>query len=213
MSDLANKLKIGTQYAHSAAEHTEFMKRFVKGIIGKETLGQLLGNLYYVYNQLESELQHHQDHNSVGQIYFAELNRTPKLAQDLTFHYGENWQASFQPTPAARAYMAQIQSVSQSAPELLIAHAYTRYMGDLSGGQMLQRIAQTALGLESHEGITFYDFDDIQDVNQFKIKYRDALDSLPIDDVMADRIVAEANTAFSLNISMMRELEKTFATV
>lgn len=214
MNDLANKLRNGTQHAHTAAEHTDFMKRFVKGNISKETLGQLLGNLYYVYNQLETELQSQQNHPVLSKIYFPELNRTAKLATDLGFYYGENWQNTFQPTPAAKAYMAQIQSVAQSnAPELLIAHAYTRYMGDLSGGQMLQRIAQTALGLESHQGITFYDFDDIQDANEFKVKYRDALDSLPVDDVLVDRIVAEANTAFSLNISMMRELEKTFATV
>ena len=40
-----------------------------------------------------------------------------------------------------------------------------------------------------------------------KASYRAAMDELPIDQAMADRIVEEANHAFHLNMNMFKELE------
>ncbi len=42
-SNLSAKLRAGTQQSHSTAEHTEFMKRFVKGAIDKTSFCRLLG--------------------------------------------------------------------------------------------------------------------------------------------------------------------------
>lgn len=36
---------------------------------------------------------------------------------------------------ATRKYAERIHEVGQNEPELLVAHAYTRYMGDLSGAR------------------------------------------------------------------------------
>ena len=90
---------------------------------------------------------------------------------------------------------------------LLLGHAYTRYMGDLSGGQMLQKVAQSALKLSGNEGTSFYNFEQIPDKKAFKDKYRQALNALSIDDITAERIVAEANNAFRFNLQMAQELE------
>ncbi|MCU0547501.1 MAG: biliverdin-producing heme oxygenase [Oscillatoriaceae cyanobacterium Prado104] len=205
-TDLAAKLRSGTQQAHSNAEHTEFMSRFVKGAIDKNTIGKLLGNLYCVYSQLEAELECHQAHPVVGNLYFPELNRRENLEKDLAVLYGDNWQSKVFPTLNAQAYISRIREVSAAQPELLIAHAYTRYMGDLSGGQALKKIAKGVLGLREDECINFYEFTQIEDLNQFKGKYRDALNNLILDSFLADRIVEEANIAFGLNIKMMGDL-------
>ena len=93
------------------------------------------------------------------------------------------------------------------SPELLVGHHYTRYLGDLSGGQILKNIAQKAMNMEGDAGLRFYVFDDIADEKAFKTTYRSAMDTLPIDQVMADRIVEEANHAFHLNMNMFKELE------
>ncbi|MFN9859333.1 MAG: biliverdin-producing heme oxygenase, partial [Pseudanabaena sp.] len=66
-------------------------------------------------------------------------------------------------------------------PVLLIAHSYTRYMGDLSGGQALKHIVRSALDLPDECGTTFYEFDQLPTLEakkNFKDRYRQALDSL-----------------------------------
>jgi heme oxygenase len=41
------------------------------------------------------------------------------------------------PSPVAQAYVARLHELSSgNNPELLVPHAYTRYLGDLSGGQV-----------------------------------------------------------------------------
>ena len=101
----------------------------------------------------------------------------------------------------------RIRQVSKEKPELLVAHAYTRYLGDLSGGQILKKIAQRGMGLQGSKGLAFYEFDKINDESQFKLDYKAALDSLPIKENEAPQIIAEANIAFTLNMNIFSELE------
>ena len=154
-SNLAIKLRTGTQKSHTAAENVGFMKCFLKGVVDRGCFAKFLVNLYYVYSQLEAEIEKHQDHAIVGSIYFPELNRQAALEKDMEFYYGKDWRSHVKISPAAQNYIARIQEVSATAPELLIGHAYTRYMGDLSGGQMLQKIAQSVLKLEGYQGTSF----------------------------------------------------------
>ena len=110
-------------------------------------------------------------------------------------------------SPAAKEYVARIREIAQSSPELLVGHHYTRYLGDLSGGQILKTIAQKAMNNPTDDGLHFYVFPQIEDEKAFKTTYRSAMDELPIDQPMADRIVEEANHAFHLNMTMFQELE------
>jgi heme oxygenase len=88
-----------------------------------------------------------------------------------------------------------------------VGHSYTRYLGDLSGGQVLKGIAQRAMNLVDGEGTAFYEFDTIADEKAFKATYRQSLDEIDISEADADRIVEEANDAFGLNMTMFQELE------
>lgn len=206
-SDLAGKLRSGTQQAHTAAENVGFMKCFLKGVVDRDCFAKFLGNLYYIYSELEAAITSHQEHPVIGAIYFPELNRQASLEKDMLFYYGNDWRKQISPSKAVQIYIARIQELSASEPVLLIGHTYTRYMGDLSGGQMLQKIAQSSLKLSGYEGTSFYNFEQISDKKAFKEKYRQALNALPIDDVMVEQIVAEANNAFQFNMQMAQELE------
>ena len=211
-SNLATKLRAGTQQSHAAAEHTGFMQGFLKGCVDQDSFGKLLSNLYCVYSQLELELECHQNHSLVSYFYFPELNRKANLEKDLAFYFGSDWKEKVTPSSAAQAYINRIREVSATEPVLLLAHAYTRYMGDLSGGQGLKKIVQSVMNLPEPQGTAFYDFDQISDLKAFKDKYRQALDELPVDEETADKIVAEANNSFKLNIQMLQELEGSLAT-
>jgi heme oxygenase len=208
--DLALQLREGTKQSHTAAENTAFMKCFLKGIVEREPFRKLLANLYYVYSTLEAELERHRDHPVVGPMIFPELNRTANLEKDLAFYYGDNWREQISPLPAGLVYVNRIREVSNTDPALLIAHAYTRYMGDLSGGQALKNIVRSAMNLPPDQGTGLHEFELLPTVEAkraFKEKYRDALNSLPVDDATIQRIVEEANYAFHLNRDVVHELE------
>jgi len=203
---LALKLREGTAKSHSMAEGTTFIASFLKGVVNKESYRKLVGNFYFVYTALEAALTRHQNHRVLQGLYFPELWRQGSLEADLAYYYGEDWREKVQPSPACWAYVQRIEEIAERQPELLVAHAYTRYMGDLSGGQILKKIAKQAMGL--HDGGTaFYEFETIRNHGEFKKHYRQALDTVPVDAATADAIVAEANHSFHLNMEMFRELE------
>ena len=103
----------------------------------------------------------------VGPVAMAQLNRREALEQDLTYYFGDNWNEEIKPSPSAAAYVERIHAVAQESPELLVGHHYTRYMGDLSGGQILKNIAQKAMNMDGDDGLRFYVFDDIADEKAF----------------------------------------------
>jgi len=209
-SNLASKLREGTKKAHTMAENVGFVKCFIKGVVEKNSYRQLVSSFFFVYSEMEEQMRRHQHHPIVGKIYFPLLERRHSLERDLTFYYGADWQARVTPSPQTKRYVQRIRDISDSEPELLVAHSYTRYLGDLSGGQILKGIAQRALNLPGGKGVAFYEFQDIADEKHFKTLYRQRLDEMPIDDVTVDHIVHEANDAFELNMKVFQELEGNF---
>jgi heme oxygenase len=204
---LATLLRVGTQKSHSAAESTDFIKCFLKGVVDKTSYSRLVGNLYFVYKAIEEEFEVHKNDPVLSKLYYRELWREKSLELDMLFYFGSNWREEVKPTAACEKYLARIREISATDPVLLVAHAYTRYMGDLSGGQILKKIAKESMGLADGDGTAFYEFDDIRNVGEFKKSYRTALDTLPVDEANAQRIVDEANDSFHMNMAMFRELE------
>ncbi len=204
--NLATQLREGTKKSHTMAENVGFVKCFLKGVVEKNSYRKLVANLYFVYSAMEEEMERLQQHPILSQIYFPKLNRKQALEQDLCFYFGQNWRTEIAPSEAATAYVQRIHEIAASEPELLIAHSYTRYLGDLSGGQILKKIAQRAMNLEQ-DGTAFYEFAEIPDEKAFKNQYREIMNNLPVDQEMADKIVAEANAAFGMNMKMFMELE------
>ncbi|MGA7054843.1 MAG: biliverdin-producing heme oxygenase, partial [Mycobacterium sp.] len=85
----------------------------------------------------------------------------------------------------------------------LVAHHYTRYLGDLSGGQIIGKLLDRTFGLGG-AGLAFYEFP-IRP-KPYKDAYRARLDGLSLD---ADEIacaVDEVKVAFRLNQALFDEL-------
>ena len=208
--NLATKLREETAKAHTNAENSTFMKCFLKGIVNEEIFRKFTANLYFIYSALEEELQRHSNHPVVGKIYFPEINRKENLEKDLEYYYGENWKEQIAPTPECQTFVDRIHEVAASETPLLVAHAYVRYLGDLSGGQGLKTIARSAMNLPADKGTNFYQFDafnGFEEIQAFKGKYRQALNSLPIDEATAQKITDEAVRVFDLNRNVMHGLE------
>ena len=203
----AKQLKEGTKKSHSAAENTTFVKSFLRGVVNKESYRALVNDLYFVYCALEEEVSKLKDHPVVGNLQLSDLNRRDALEMDLRYYYGPIWRSLIKPSEACERYVNRIREVAKNEPELLVGHHYTRYLGDLSGGQILKGIAQKALELGDGQGLKFYDFEKIDDTKAYKAGYRGILNDLPIDQHQADAIIVEANYAFRLNMYMFDTLE------
>ena len=207
VSNFALQLKTETKKSHTAAENTKFVGSFLRGVVSKESYKQLVANFYFIYRAMEEEVDKLSDHPVVGKIEFKILNRTHALERDLRYYYGPMWRSLIVPTEGCQRYVNRIREVAEDDPELLVGHHYTRYMGDLSGGQILKGIAEKALDLREGEGLHFYEFEDIADKKGFKTQYRSTLDNLPINQSQANAIITEANWAFRLNMFMFDELQ------
>ncbi|XP_002743767.2 heme oxygenase 1 [Callithrix jacchus] len=208
--DLSEALKEATNEVHTQAENAEFMRNFQKGQVTREGFKLVMASLHHIYVALEEEIEHNKESPVFAPLYFPEeLHRKAALEQDLAFWYGPHWQEVIPYTPAMQRYVKRLHEVGHAEPELLVAHAYTRYMGDLSGGQVLKKIAQKALDLPSSgEGLAFFTFPNIDSATKFKQLYRSRMNSLEMTPEVRQRVMEEAKTAFLLNIQLFEELQE-----
>lgn len=172
----------------------------------REDLRNLTAQLVVVYTALEEVSRSMGDDPVFRGFHDPALERLDTLRADLAAltQPGESEVAVH---PATEAYAARIREIGASAPAL-VAHHYTRYLGDLSGGQALGSIFGRALGLEAGApGISFYRFTTIEKVKPYKDRYRTALDEAPMSEADHEVAVAEAVRAFEYNQAVFAALD------
>eukprot|EP00580_Thalassiosira_gravida_P002289 CAMPEP_0201604438 /NCGR_PEP_ID=MMETSP0492-20130828/4578_1 /ASSEMBLY_ACC=CAM_ASM_000837 /TAXON_ID=420259 /ORGANISM="Thalassiosira gravida, Strain GMp14c1" /LENGTH=646 /DNA_ID=CAMNT_0048068467 /DNA_START=50 /DNA_END=1990 /DNA_ORIENTATION=+ len=206
---LSQALKTGTAESHTAAENVHFVNNFIQGKIDRDLYAELVAGLYHTYVTLERLLDLHAPRRFPTLHFPEELSRVDALREDMEYWHGSNWEAECRtPSPAVRDYVDRMEEVGRIDPLLLLSHAYTRYLGDLSGGKVLSRIARRALNLgKGYDGLQFYNFEHVRSAKLFKDRYRDALDELVLQSDQVGRLVAEANVAFALNMRVFEELD------
>lgn len=206
LEGLALALDVGTRKSHSMAENTAFVTGFFKGLSTKESYGALLTSLYYVYSAMEGSFDVTNE-KAVKALDDKELRRLESLEIDLEYFYGPQWMDKLRPSQATLKYVDRVEEVAREKPYLLIAHQYTRYLGDLFGGQMMGGMATRSLNLDNGNGVAFYTFDEIPKVNDFITDWYSRLNQLGLTDEQKQEIVDEANLVFTFNIEIFEELE------
>jgi heme oxygenase (biliverdin-producing, ferredoxin) len=214
---LSESFKHGTAASHQAAEDVHFVRNFIRGQIDRKLYAELVVQLYHVYDVLECCLVGASPRNSSLQRFrefHEKLRRKETLVEDLDFWHGPNVTKEIVSqgkgmSPAARDYVERLKHCSDTDPILLLAHSYTRYLGDLSGGKILARVARKAMNLDktNKEGLAFYEFAEIPSAKSFKDEFRTALDDLDLTTDDIARLVEEANVAFLLNMRLFEELD------
>ena len=206
MTELAIRLKEGTKESHSAAENTKFVASFLRGVVDYEEYRKLLTNFYYVYDTMEQRIRETED-PMVQAIKSEDLERKEAIERDLEYYYGPEWKDKQTPSEACNTYCHRINEIAEKDPYLLIAHHYTRYIGDLSGGKILKEIAARVLKPPVGKGLDFYEFPSIPNAKEFKNNYRSVLDNLDCDEQQINALITEANYAFRLNMYMFDEIQ------
>jgi heme oxygenase len=204
---LTSRLKDATRELHQVAERAGGMSALLRGRFDRAQYCLLLRNLHALYAALEAALDRHATLPQVAPVRVPVLYRTAALAADLRDLHGAGW--STLPVAVAMAsYVAHLEDVARTRPPLLAAHAYVRYMGDLSGGQILRDVVRRALDLRDGAGTAFYTFTGSGDGREIKERFRAALDGMPVDDALAQEIVGEARDAFSRHVVLFEELHR-----
>lgn len=211
LEGLALDLDSGTRKSHSVAQNSAFVTGFFKGLSTKEAYGALLTSLYFVYTAMEESFDQTNE-DGVKAMDDKELRRVESLRKDLKYFYGPEWMDKLVPSPATQKYVARVNEIAEKQPYLLVAHQYTRYLGDLFGGRMMQGMAIRSLKLDEGKGVAFYTFDDIPSANLFITDWYSRLNELDLTDDQKQEIVDEANLVFDLNIGILEELDGSAAT-
>jgi heme oxygenase len=205
-------MRTASHEQHTEAENSTFMGALLGGRLGVEAYARYTEQLWFVYRALEQGAEQLAADPVAGPFLRPELLRVESLERDLThLRGGAQWRTGLRPLPATAAYTARITEVARDWPGGYVAHHYTRYLGDLSGGQIIRSTAEKAWGFERKgDGVRFYVFADIGNPAAFKREYRDLLDALPVDDLEKQRIIEECRHAFVLNTAVFGELGNEF---
>ncbi len=198
-------LRERSKNAHSGSEHAGFMADLMRGKGTREDYVALVVQHWYIYEALEQVAAHMKNDPVAAAFISDKLTRIPALEADLEFLIGADWRERIAPLPTTERYVARIHEVGADWPGGFIAHHYTRYLGDLSGGQFIGKLMARQFGFDTN-GIGFYLFDEIADPAAFKDVYREQLDAVDWDAEERERVISEVLYAYQLNTDLFTDL-------
>ena len=200
---LSVRMRERSMAEHRDAENSTFMAALLDLKVNAAGYAEYLARMLRVYQALEVTGRSLADHAVAGAVVDSALDRVAALKADLAF-----WSRGEEPkgtSPATDAYEARVLH-TLSEPELYVAHHYTRYLGDLSGGQVIGKKLAREYRLSNDLGTQFYAFPQIPKPKIYKDNYRATLNALPVDEAQADAIVEEVRRVFNLNGALFGEL-------
>ncbi|QNE77768.1 biliverdin-producing heme oxygenase [Streptomyces finlayi] len=204
-------IRTASHQQHTEAETSTFMGDLLGGRLGVDAYTRYTEQLWFVYRALEDGAESLRSDPAAGPFIRSELMRSTELERDLAHLRGPGWREGLAPLPATAAYAERVAECARTWPAGYIAHHYTRYLGDLSGGQIIRDKAEKTWGFaRKGDGVRFYVFEEIANPAAFKRGYRELLDAVDADDLEKQRIIDECKRAFALNTAVFRELGEVF---
>ncbi|MEA2828327.1 MAG: hypothetical protein QOG43_2766 [Actinomycetota bacterium] len=207
----SSELRAATWAHHEQAAESTFLEALVAGRLDRLGYADMVAQHYFIYRVLEEAVGVMSANRVVNGLMSPSLIRLPAIEMDLCALLGEDWAQKVRPNVATEAYCQRLRETCFTWPGGFVAHHYTRYLGDLSGGQYLRRRVAHALQLPGDVGTRFYVFDGIADLEAFKLEYRRQLDAMPWDEAERAAIVNEVALAYRLNMQVLAELSQTHA--
>lgn len=192
-------LKRGSMVEHDAVNQSPFVSELLAGRVNNQGYADYLLRLRVVYGALEAAVRARCNDALVAAVYDPALERLTAIDADL--EYWLPGAVREVESPASQAYRDRI--IGATWGGALVAHHYTRYLGDLSGGLAVGKILDRTFGLGG-AGLAFYSFP--MRPKPYKDSYRGRLDGLGLDADEIDRAVDEVKVAFGLNQALFDEL-------
>ena len=208
-TSLSVALREATDAEHKRAESSEFITGLLRGASCFSAFTALAVQQYIIYQALEDVLhEHYLDHRLLAAVDDRRLDRSPSIQRDLTTLIGTDFEVQLADgtipiCPATVAYARALRE--EHSPEMILAHHYVRYLGDLSGGQVISRLVQRHYDVPG-QGLHFYRFEGIEKLKVYKDNYRAALDRITLNPGQQHRIIDHAARAFDFSGAVFTDL-------
>ncbi|GEK80437.1 biliverdin-producing heme oxygenase [Agrococcus baldri] len=201
-SELAARLRAATWSAHQAAAGDAFLKGLLRGEGTVDDFARLASQHLVVYRALEAAVTASRS-GLLARLHHPALERAAAIESDVAALGGTR-----PATAATDAYAEHLASLAGD-PVRLAAHHYTRYLGDLSGGQHIGRALTRRFGAHT---TSFYRFA-IDDLDAFKQQYRATLDTAGLDHDAERALLEEAGRAYAASHAVHASLAVEAAAV
>ncbi len=196
---LSQLVKEASKEAHTAAERSPFMIALMRGEVGADAYRDYLTQLAPIYGALEAW----DDQSNPWPMFDRRLDRFERIVCDI-----ESLGGSKLICRSTTEYADHISFLVHNKDwTRLLAHHYTRYLGDLSGGQAIATLVMRNLMIPPNF-LSFYEFDEIDDKVRYKETYREGLDSLNLSTADTKIFIDEVVLAFRFNQYIFADLEK-----
>ena len=202
---LVQRMRAATADLHVEAERSGIVAAIVAGRVSRAGYALYLRNLFPVYESMERVLLRLRDRPGIGEVAQPGVFRSASIASDLDRLAGPDWVSRLPLLPAGACYVRRVEAAGLNGGSLLIAHAYTRYLGDLSGGRIMRRRLAGLFGPDS-DAMAFTDFPALASPDEFAVFFRNVLNRA-CDLPDQDRVAGEAVRAFQLNIRLSRSVD------
>jgi heme oxygenase len=186
---LSQLVREASKDAHVSAERSPFMGALMKGDVDSDAYRDYLTQLAPIYEALEAW----DDKRNPWPLFDRRLDRFERIICDI-----ESLGGSALVCDVTIEYAEHIKALVTSNDWVrLLAHHYTRYLGDLSGGQAIASLVMRNLMLPPNF-LSFYEFDSINDKVRYKESYRENLDTL-VSEEDHQKFIDEVVLAFEYN--------------
>lgn len=201
-------LRTATRPLHVALERGPLVRELLRGELPRGAYCAMLRNLHSIYEPLERGLDRNRTRPALAWLPLEALSRRVALEDDLRVWQGSAWAEVVPVNDATIDYQRRLERLSEEAADLLLAHAYVRYLGDLSGGQSLQRLVARQLGSTEDHGTRFYQFGPGDEARGLAAQLRSGLTAPRWSVAEVSALAAEARWSFEQHALIFGALAK-----
>lgn len=199
--DVAALVRAASADDHRATETRGFIVELMRGERSLDDYTRYLAQLAWIYEALESRGARADD----PEVFDPALARMAAIDADLAALGAPDWREAHPALPATADYAAHLRGLADDDVRYL-AHHYTRYLGDLSGGQAIAALVARHYGA-TPEQLGFYSFDLEGGPVQYKRRYRTAMNELRLSAEEVDALIDEVRASFRFNGAIFEALD------
>lgn len=198
-TDVATTVRAASTAEHRNAESRPFIIALMGGQLTLAHYTRYLAQFARVYEALESE----QQTVDAPELFDPALARSASIDGDLNALGAPDWRSAHPPLPATRRYLDRLHEIDDLPRR--VAHHYTRYLGDLSGGQAIAALVARHYGATSDQ-LSYFRFTGILNLVHYKRGYRDGINALGFSESEQAALVSEVKLAYAMNAAVFDDL-------